>query len=194
MRMLWALVEQSQDGCEDFGMEVWWKASEIFKWWDVERSSTKRSDFFGKSTKECSARSWKQSAWSSTELRNIGHRRSNLQELVKKRYSSMRLLSEDSTEQPLMWMMVSEIELLYAESIQVLVRTLIPESLLRLNKEQILDQCFKFILTKSWHKWNWNSGTFHDFIQENFMGSHLSRTEPQREIVTSCRARTQSHQ
>ena len=36
-----------------------------------------------------------------------------------------------------MWMMVSEIELLYAESVQVLVQTLIPESLLRLNKEQL---------------------------------------------------------
>ena len=44
-----------------FWCEVWWKASENYKWWFIERSSTKRSDLFGKSTKECSARSWKQS-------------------------------------------------------------------------------------------------------------------------------------
>ena len=50
----------------------------------------------------------------------------------------MKLLSEDLREQPQMWMMVSEVELLYAESIQSLVQTLIPESLLRLNKEQLI--------------------------------------------------------
>ena len=43
----------------------------------VERSSTNISDFFGESTKECSARSWKQSAWSSTELRNTGNKSPN---------------------------------------------------------------------------------------------------------------------
>ena len=41
-------------------------------------------------------------------------------------------------------MMVSEIEP-YAGSIRVLVQSLIPESLLRLNKEQSLDQCLKFV-------------------------------------------------
>ena len=45
----------------------------------------------------------------------------NLREFVKKRHSSMKLLSEDSAEQPMMWKMVSEIGLLYAESFQVLV-------------------------------------------------------------------------
>ena len=57
-----------------FWCDFWWKASENYKWWYTECSSTKRSDFFGKSTKECSACSWKQSAWSSTELRNTGNR------------------------------------------------------------------------------------------------------------------------
>ena len=41
-----------------------------------------------------------------------------------------------------MWMMILEVELLYAGSRQ----TLIPESLLRLNKEQLLDHCFTCIL------------------------------------------------
>ena len=46
--------------------------------------------------------------------------------------------------------MVSEIELLYAESMHVLVQTMTPEFLLLQNKEQELDQCFKFILSSGW--------------------------------------------
>ena len=57
-----------------FWYEDWRKVSENFTWWDVERISTKRSDFCGKSTKECPARSWKRYAWSSTEVRNTVNR------------------------------------------------------------------------------------------------------------------------
>ena len=82
--------------------------------------------------------------------------KSNLQVFVKKRHSFMKLLSEVSTEQPQMWMMISEIELLYAESFHVLVQTLIPESLLRLHKEQLLDQssASSSHYKVSWHIWN----------------------------------------
>ena len=49
-----------------------------------------------------------------------------------------------------MWMMVLEVELLYAGS----RLTLIPESLLRLNKEQLLDHCFTCILKSVLALWD----------------------------------------
>ena len=105
----------------------------------------------------------------------------------------MNWLSEDSTEQPLTWMMVSEIELLYAESIQFFAQTRIPESLLQLHKEQLLASASRSYYQVSCGMYGLeNSDIFHDFIQENFMGSHFSRTKPPRARVTSSRARTQT--
>ena len=75
---------------------------------------------------------------------------SKLQESVKKRYSSMKLLSEGSTDQPWMWMMVSEIELVYAESFEALVQTLIPDSLLRLNEEQSISSSYYKVSSNVW--------------------------------------------
>ena len=56
--------------------------------------------------------------------------------------------------------------------------------------EQLLEQCFKFILQSVFACMELKFR----FIQENFMGSHLSTTKPLRGRVTSSRARTQSHQ
>ena len=72
----------------------------------------------------------------------------------------MRLLLEGSTRQPWTWMMVSEIEVPYAENIQGLVQTLVPESLLRTNKEQRLDQSSSSYYQVSGDWWTWNSDTF----------------------------------
>ena len=60
--------------CEDFGMTSDETPLRTIKWSDIERSSTKRIDFFGKRSKECAARTRKQCAWSSTQLRNTGNR------------------------------------------------------------------------------------------------------------------------
>ena len=56
------------------------------------------------------------------------------------------LLLEDTTEQFGTWM----IELPHAENTHILVRTLVPHSLLLFEIEQVLGQFFKFILSSFW--------------------------------------------
>ena len=68
-------------------------------------------------------------------LREV-QQKSSSQELAGRRHSSIKSLVGDTTEQCYTWMMVSEIDLPHAENTHVLVRTLIPDSLLMFEKHE----------------------------------------------------------
>ena len=83
--------------CEDFGTRSDEKPPKTVNDGTLKEIQPKEVTSFGKSTKECSARSWKQVCVKFNRTSKHWEEKSNLQEFVKKRHSSTELLSENST-------------------------------------------------------------------------------------------------